>query len=469
MQALLQKIQQRIQTHDHSPQLECWLQDVGLAEDREGQLALICPNVFSKRWLEERYKGPLERVIREETGRQVALSFRVSDPCPGGELRGGLGEANLADPFALGFQPPRTLPQQEEQDGSARDGTSEPSPSPGRNPQFSFSNFVVGPPNRFAWSAAQELCKGAWSHYNPLLVLASTGLGKTHLAGAIAHLLASQDPKLHVVCCTAEGFFNEMILHLKNRSIPVFKDKYRKHCDAFILDGIQFILGKTALQSELCHTLDDLLHHEKRVILAGDLPTRDAKGLSDNLRSRMFSGLVVSIDKPDYEMRLEILTRFTRNAGVAFPEGTLETLARLIRSEVRDLEGAFKRLLAWHSLLPDPVGPETIEAHFMDLARGSPKPLSLDDIRKHVAQYFRLSPEDLSSRTRQNKVLYPRQVCMYLSRKHTHPSLEAIGSLYKRDHSSVLYALRSLERKAARSPRIGRELQFIEDRLLERA
>jgi len=463
MEALLRKIQDRFQHHDPSPQLECWLHDVGLAEDTDGQFALICPNSFSKRWLEERYRAPLERVIQEETGKQVGLTFRVSASPLKPQPQENHQQPAPPDPVAdrAGTNRPKmAFPKADSQDG--------PISVPGSNPQFRFSNFVVGPSNRFAWSAAQEVCSGTQSPYNPLLLLSSTGLGKTHLAQAIAHHLACREPKLRVCYATAEGFFNEMIQHLKSRNISAFKGKYRQQCDALVLDDIQFVSGKTALQSELSHTLDALLHRGKRVVLAGDTLSRDDKGISDNLRSRLFSGLVVSMENPDYEMRLEILTRFSRNAGVAFPPETLEALARLIRSDVRDLEGAFKRVLAWHSLLRHPVEPENLEQQFKDLTRAAHKPLTLTDIRKHVAQYFVLSPEDLSSRSRQNKIVLPRQVGMYLSRKHTPKSLEDIGALYKRDHSSVLYALRSLERKAARSPRIRRELGFIEERLLEK-
>jgi chromosomal replication initiator protein len=467
MEALLQKIQQRIQYDSGSPQLECWLQNVGLTKETDGQLALICPNVFSKRWLEEKYRAPLEKVLQEEMGREVALTFRVGNSmtctAPGGEAS-RQGKVNGRQPQVA----QRLSSVGPAGDPVAEDKAAAPPPFLGWNPQFRFSTFVVGNSNRFAWTAVQEVCKESGSHYNPLLILATAGLGKTHLAHAAGDLLARQNPGMRVSYCTAEGFFNEIIQHARGKNIAVFKEKYRKSCDVFLFDDLQFVLGKTSLQSELCHTLDVLLNRGRRVILLGFLPSRDVSGLSDNLRSRIFSGLVVSMEPPEYEIRLEILNQFARTSGISFPDGTLPALARLVRSDVRDLEGAFKRLLALHSLLRHPVGPETLEAHFRDLSAVTQKLAGLEEIRRHVAQYFGLRPEDLSSRSRQNKVLYPRQVCMYLSRKHTYESLEAIGAVYKRDHSSVVYALRSLERKMSRTPRIDREVQFIEERLFER-
>lgn len=467
MEALLKKIQLRLQGQETSPQLECWLQDAVLAEELDGHLTLICPNVFSKQWLQGKYKGSLEWAIREETGKEVALNFRVLEhpsgvQCSNNDLTSPPRTTTQETSSTTGAITTDEVVQKEKQE------TANSASSPSRKTRYSLSGFVVGPCNRFAWSAVHEVCKQIDNHYNPLLLLASTGLGKTHLGLAIQDRLRKQDSCQRVLYGTAEGYFSEMIQHMKNQSIFSFKHKYRKDCDTLILDDIQFVLGKKALQSDLCHTLDTLLHHEKRVVLLGNLPSDDIDKLHENFRSRIFSGLVISMERPDYETRIAMLRQFARSAKVSLPEETFEVLARVVPSHVRDLEGAFHRAIALQTFLSQPLDPQTLEMHLRDLPGSHFGSLTLERIATHVARYYELPSEALASRSRHKKVLYPRQVAMYLSRKHTHESLEAIGKQYNRDHSSVLYAIKSLETKTARSPLLLRELRFLEERLLEK-
>ncbi len=468
MQALLQKIQTNSEVPDFPPQLEYWLQDVGLAEDEQGNLTLLCPNMFAMRWLQEKYSDPLARALQEETGKQVELNFQVREhtaplPAPGNvSVETGQPSAHGQGTFPLVSCNQDHRPQGES-DASA------PQPVPPAAPAFCLSTFVVGPSNRFAFSAAQEICKGVQRYYNPFFLLAPTGLGKTHLGQAIAHELHGTHGDQRVLYCTAEHFFSEMIRHMKSSSIHLFKDRYRRSCDTLILDDIQFVLGKQALQSELCFTLDALLSRNKQVVLLGNLPTHDSDKLSESLRSRIFSGLSVSIDPPDYPTRMSILNALHESSGLPIPPPTLETLARLVRSNVRDLEGAFHRLAAAHRLFQNGLLPEEVDNLMREYSRNSAGPVTLDGICSHVARYFGLSPENLSSRSRHRKVLYPRQIAMYLSRKYTHEPLHAIGALYRRDHSSVVYAVKSLMKKISRSPRLEREVMFIEEKLLESA
>ncbi len=465
MEALLNKIKFRLHNQETSPQLECWLQDVILSRECDGHLTLICPNVFSKQWLEARYKAPLEGAIREETGEAVRLGFRVEENPP-------VPERHEDNPSSIPAPTQEAVHDTTGIVAAAKpqkvNGSQRPVPSPLRKDRYSLSNFVIGSSNRFAWSAAKEVCKQNHGHYNPFLLLGSTGLGKTHLGQAIHQDLRKRDPQQRVLYTTAEGYFSEMIQHMKSNTVFSFKDKYRKNCDTLILDDIQFVVGKKALQSDLCHTLDTLLNQDKRIVLMGNLDSGDTDKLHENLRSRIYAGLVVSMERPDYETRVTILHQLCRSAGLSFPEGTMEMLARIVRSHVRDIEGAFRRAVALQALLRHSMDPDTLETHFRDLPGGIRGIPTLEKIGNHVAQYYGLSSEVLSSRSRQTKVLYPRQVAMYLSRKHTPESLESIGKHYNRDHSSVLYAMKSLEKKTARSQRLLRELRFLEERLLDK-
>lgn len=457
MESLLLKVRDRIHNLETSRHLECWLQDVVLAENAPGDLTLKCPNAFSVQWLSGRHGEALCRLFREEAGRDVQLTFQVdrsftslAAPDPAGATTSTSGVQH-AKPVA----------------GRTAETQTPAAPFPGCNPRFRFSTFVTGPSNGLAWSAANEVSRRCRGEYNPLLIHASTGLGKTHLGQAIGCALFEGNRNLRILWRTAECFLGEMIRHIRDKDIPSFKTKYREACDVLILDDIQFLKGKNALQSELCSTLDILLNRGKQVVLLGNLPPRGRNGLDENLDSRIFSGLAVAMEPPAYETRLAIMRQLARCSEIPIAEETLAVVARRVCSHVRDLEGAFKRLTALQSLSHEPVDPETLTSLFGHPATIHRKPTDCRTILVHVAKCFGLDPEALCSRSRKRTVHYPRQIGMYLSRKHTHESLESIGHIYNRDHASVLHALRSLQEKMRSSTRIAREVQFIEDRLLE--
>ncbi len=463
MESLLLKVKKRIQALETSRHLEYWLQDVVLAEGAQGDLTVKCPNAFSLQWLSGRHGEALSSLFSEEMGRNLRLTFQIDRSA---EASGDSGAS--ADP-APSPAPSSLHPVAEtraEEDEPADDPGE---PFPGWNPRFRFSTFVTGRSNDFACSAAQEVSRRPQSPYNPLLIHAPTGLGKTHLGQAVGHALFEGNRKLRILWNTAESFLTEMIRHIQNKDVASFKARYRDSCDVLILDDIQFLKGKAALQAELCHTLDILLNRGKQVVLLGNLPARGTSGLDENLESRIYSGLAVTMEPPEYETRLAILRQFAGSCGFSVSEETLGAVARCIRSHVRDLEGAFKRLMALQSIARQPIDPETLGRHFGDHAAPSRRQTDRKAIRDHVARYFDLPPEALASRSRKRNVHYPRQIGMYLTRKHTHESLESIGRLYNRGHASVLNALRTLEIRMASSARIAREIRFIEEKLLERS
>lgn len=451
MESLLLKVRERIQSLGASRHLEYWLQDVVLAEGEQGDLTLKCPNAFSAQWLSGRHGAALADLFSEEMGRNLRLSFQIERPSETGN-----------DP-----QDRSSDSTQTEQKGSAA-GDSPEGPFPEWNPRFRFSTFITGPSNRFASSAAEEVSRRFPSPYNPLLIHAPTGLGKTHLGQAIGDRMYRGNGNLRILWSTAESFLAEMIRHIKSNDVASFKSRYREACDVLILDDIQFLKGKQALQAELCHTLDVLLNRGKQVVLLGNLAGRGKSGLDENLESRIYSGLAVTIQPPEYETRLQILKQLAQSSGLSVSEEALAVLARCVPSHVRDLEGAFKRLMALQSLVHQPLDPETLDRHFRDAATLPVKPADRRKIQEHVARYFGLQPEVLASRSRKREIHYPRQIGMYLTRKHTHESLETIGRLYNRGHASVLNALQSLEQKIRSNARIEREVRFIEEKLLER-
>ncbi len=457
MESLLLKVRERIRSLEESRHLEFWLQDVALAEEAQGLLTLKCPNAFAKQWLSGKHGEALSRLFCQEAGRDLRLTFQI-DPAS--------AHVESADDTAESAPAAGPPPAPGQQAVAPADGPPR-EPFPGWNPRFRFATFVTGRSNGFAWSAAQEVSRRPRNPYNPLLIHAPTGLGKTHLGQAIGHSLFEANEELRIRWMTAETFLSEMIRHIKEKDVPSFKSKYRDGCDVLILDDIQFLRGKASLQAELCHTLDVLIHRGKQVVLLGNLPARGRNGIDENLESRIFSGLAVTMDPPEYEARLAILQQLALSSGLAVSEEVLAVVARCVRSHVRDLEGAFKRLMALQTLTGEGLAPETAEHHFRDPASPAQRPTDLKTIRDHVAKYFGLPPETLAARSRKRDVHYPRQVGMYLARKYTHASLDSIGRLYNRGHASVLHALRSLETKMGSSARIAREVRFIEEKLLE--
>jgi len=458
MKSLLEKVQQRIQSRETSRHLAYWLQGVELAEDVEGELTLKCPDDFSVQWLSGRHGEALSDLFKQEAGRDVHLTFQVD---------GLLASSTASDEPKDSPQNSPSLKQRIWPAAETEETRTREEPFPGWNPRFRFSNFVTGRSNGFAWSAANEVTRQCRSEYNPLLIHAHTGLGKTHLGQAIGHRLFTENRDLRIQWRTAESFFAEMIRHIRDKDIASFKKRYRDACDVLILDDIQFLKGKNALQAEVSYTLDILMNRGKQVVLLGNLPARGRNGLDENLESRIFSGLSVTIEPPEYETRLAILRQFAQSSGNEVSEEILAIVARHVCSHVRDLEGAYKRLIAMRSLAQQEIDPKTVDQLFAIPSYAPRKPIAPKTIQDHVSRHFALDPALLASRSRKRKVLYPRQIGMYLTRKHTQESLGSIGHLYNRDHASVLHAIRSLEKKMKATARITREVQFIEDKLLE--
>jgi chromosomal replication initiator protein len=462
---LWERVRNRLESGGTSPSIDCWLEDVDLREDTEGNLVVFCSNAFSRNWIQDRYHDTLVKLLKEETGREVSVAFDLhscAEPATARSCEEVRHEVPMVNLAARGL-PSASIPGLESCHPQAQ-----AAPLAGWNPRYQFENFVVGDSNRFAWAASQEICRHFRREYNPLLVQSPTGLGKTHLGQAIAHALHLQDPTRRIRCCTSEHLFTDMIQHMRDRNILAFKDKYRKDCDAIVLDDIQFACRKNGLQSELTYTLDELLNSGKQVVLLANLPPEGRSDLQEGFRSRIFSGLTVSIDMPDFDMRLAILRQFAHSASLPLSEATLEAVAHLVRSHVRDIEAAFNRLVATHCLSNRAIDPGSAEELLKDLAPVERLPLTIQDILDHVSRYFGIDTESLRSRSRQRKLLVPRQIAMFLSRKHTAEPLQEVGKHFKKDHSSVLYAVRSLERKLEQNPRLRRETEFIEDRLLGR-
>ena len=459
LQPLWQRIRARLESEGSLSHAACWLNNARLDSDPQGGYVLECSDGFSKKWIQDRYQDVLQELLRAETGADVALSFSVAadiDPaeptekpetCPTGS-----DPQDRASPTPGHLSPP----------GESKDPGK---PFPGWNPRFTFETFIVGASNRFAWAAAQEVCMSCRRDFNPLLVQGPTGLGKTHIGHATAQALHARNPALRIRYCTVESLFADLIAHIRGRDVLSFKEKYRRDCDVLILDDLQFACGKEALQAEIAYMLDSLASRGSQVVLLGDLDSNRQAALQDSLRSRAFSGLAVTVGPPDFETRMAILRQAASLSQAEIPQATLEVLADLVRSNVRELEAALRKVLAAHRLSNAPLDPDGVREILGDFPTGLPTALTMREIVAHVCRYFQIDPDTLTAKSKKRSLVYPRQLAIYLIRKYTDEPLHSIGALFGRDHSSILYAARAFEKKLSSSPRARREADFVEEQL----
>ena len=319
---------------------------------------------------------------------------------------------------------------------------------------LTFDTFVVGPSNRFAHAACQAVASQPATLYNPLFIYGNSGLGKTHLLNAIANEFKKNYPDRSVVYAKSEAFTNEIIEAIARGTTPAFREKYRK-ADLFLMDDIQFIAGKISVQEEFFHTFNTLYEAKKQIVLTSDRPPKDISTLDDRLKTRFEWGLTADVQPPDFETRIAIISRKAESIGLDIPESVCEYIANRLKSNIRQLEGAVKKLRAYHLLENKPVNVATAQAAISDIINNSqPTPVTVDKIIEEVARtYGGITPEDIRSQKRNANISKARQVSMYIVREITQMSMVEIGQTFGgRDHSTVVYAVRQVEKDLKKDP-----------------
>lgn len=333
------------------------------------------------------------------------------------------------------------------------------------NRRFTFDRFVVGPCNRFAYQAAWVVANGESHAYNPLYFYGGSGLGKSHLSCAIGNHIQNLEPATRILTVTAEEFVNEMVLSIRKNEMWGFKEKYRRRCDILLIDGVQFFSRKEKTQGELSHTLDHLCSFGKQIILTSMVPPHEISHMTDGLKSRLGCGLVVDIQPPDLETRGRILRLKSESEGVALPEDVVEFLASRIHGNIRRLEGLLINLMAKSSLLFRPIDLELAQEVIESFQVAENHRATIGSIQKLVAEQYHLEVEKLISRSRRKSVCYPRHLAMYLCRKFTDESLDAIGRAFCRDHASVIHSIGVIEKHIREKAKVRRELDFLVEKL----
>lgn len=316
------------------------------------------------------------------------------------------------------------------------------------NPNYTFDNFVVGGNNNFAHAYALAVAESPAEMYNPLFIYGGVGLGKTHLMHSIGNFILDRNPDAKVRCVTSEVFTNEVINAIRSEnqsSIVEFRDKYR-NLDVLLIDDIQFIIGKERSQEEFFHTFNTLKESNKQIVISSDKPPKDISTLEERLRSRFEMGLTVDISAPDYETRMAILSKKAEAEGYNISEDIIQYIASNIKSNIRELEGALTKIVAFSRVSKKPVD--------VDFAKEVLKDIISPDVNKEitpkliiniVAEHFNISPADIVSKKKSHNIAYPRQIAMYLIRNLTDSSLQTISAaLHKKDHTTVMYAIEKI-------------------------
>ncbi len=314
------------------------------------------------------------------------------------------------------------------------------------NPKYTFDTFVIGDNNKFAHAAALAVAESPGQVYNPLFIYGGVGLGKTHLMHSVAHYFLENNPDAKVMYITSEKFTTELIHSIRNQTTIEFREKYRNN-DILLIDDIQFISGKESTQEEFFHTFNALYETKKQIIISSDRPPKEIKTLEDRLCSRFEWGVIADIQSPDYETRMAILNKKVEDDGLFIDPTILEYIAANVKSNIRELEGSLNKLIALSKLKKQNITMTLATEAIHDYVSSDVKrTVTLSYIVNIVADHFNLTPQEIYSKNRSNKIAYPRQIAMYMCRKYLDMSLTDIGKLIgDKDHTTVMHAVKRIE------------------------
>lgn len=334
------------------------------------------------------------------------------------------------------------------------------------NPRYLFNSFVVGNSNRMAHAASLAVAEAPARAYNPLFLYGGVGLGKTHLMHSIAHYILEQNPNAKVLYASSEKFTNELINSIRDDKNEAFRNKYR-NIDVLLIDDIQFIAGKERTQEEFFHTFNTLHEANKQIIISSDRPPKEIETLEDRLRSRFEWGLIADIQSPDLETRIAILRKKAELESLSVPEDVLLFIAKTVISNIRELEGALNRILAFSSLANRPINVELANEALKDLiSKDKPKIITADYIQEIVADYFHLKVEELKSAKRTRNIAYPRQIAMYLCRRLTDLSLPKIGEKFGgRDHTTIIHGFDKISKEVVKDIELSQIIAELESKI----
>ncbi|MGZ8481091.1 MAG: chromosomal replication initiator protein DnaA [Candidatus Limnocylindria bacterium] len=419
---------------------ETWLKDTHLVEVDDNRYRIAAPNGFARDWLDNRYRPLISQTLARVVGGSVQVEFVVADA--GGAV------PDQVDEDAQVAMPPLSA------GGNALN----------LNTRYTFNNFIVGSANRLAHAAALSVAERPGNAYNPLFLYGGVGLGKTHLMHAIGNGVAAKFPRKRILYATSEKFTNDFINSIREQKMEDFRNRYRR-IDVLLIDDIQFIAERERTQEEFFHTFNAIHEAGKQVVLSSDRPPKAITTLEDRLRSRFEWGLIADLTPPDLETRIAILRSKAEDQLHLIPSEVIDFIARKVVSNVRELEGALNRVVAYASMSGMPVNIELASAVLSNVMYNPrKKSITPQRIVRAVADYYGVNLDQLRSSKRDRAIVVPRQIAMFLIREETDISLLRIGAeLGGRDHSTVLHACAKINRELAENDEMRRELSAVRE------
>lgn len=395
---------------------QMWFKPTIFLSLNKEELRIGVPNKFFKDYLENHYKNALEDIIRRLKDDNISINFIIS---------------------------PQKVNEKDENKESSKLFRS----------NYDFSNFVVGESNRFAYTASLVVAQAPASTYNPLFIYGGVGLGKTHLIHAIGHYIKKNSPQMKIRYIPLEKFMNEFINSVRDGKSLAFKNKYR-NIDCLLVDDIQFISGKEETQKEFFHTFNTLYDSGRQIVISSDRPPKEISTLEDRLSSRFESGLIVDIQPPDFETRVAILKKKAQNFKKEINDEVLHLIANQIKLNVRKLEGALTRVIAYSSLENINIDIDLVKRMIIDISTNEIlKVITIPYIQEKVAYHFNIKTIDMKAKVRSANIAFPRQVAMFLSRELTHYSLPEIAKEFGgRNHTTILHACKKISKEMENNP-----------------